>query len=473
MKYARIEIVAIISIIAVLAIVWASKYTSYTGVNTAPPLLPSSDNNTEVDSDTYINWGEVYSTATSTSVSKVQGKTLSDKDIDNAIIAESNTDGVILKKKDANEFDLINGHGALNIFNIAKGDLNGDGFEDALVLGNRCSDSCDITLTVILNHNTTLESFNLNPYGIKNAGAGQATFKNASIRNGIIYITFNTDADSKDKTFAYVLSSTNGTARFYLERQKTDEETQADLSELFKRARAYVIKNSAIGDKFDLILSHYTSAYARFEVTPRDPGNDTAMLVMEFKINSNSNPDSNNGWQGVGVGTAFSDFFTALPEVKINDRYSYADYNFDGYIDRAENVGCGATGNCNYLIELYDPTTKYFNTQINESYISSDTVTQFDDRHFMPVNPVINSKEKIICSFVHGSASEFTFSIFGYKAKAHLFYPIKEIIVESSSTQNTINLVQTTYSFTGNNRKQTSISYIPEGTMSPIPQCSI
>src|SRR3989338_3195032 len=61
--------------------------------------------------------------------------------------------------------------------------------------------------------------------------------------------------------------------------------------------------------------------------------------------------------------------------------YLYADYNFDGFEDRAAQTDCGATGNCNYRLELYNPDAKTF-----YSYIDNGDpligATEFGDKSF-------------------------------------------------------------------------------------------
>ena len=77
--------------------------------------------------------------------------------------------------------------------------------------------------------------------------------------------------------------------------------------------------------------------------------------------------------------------------------YAYADFNFDGYEDRARLVGCG-NANCSYTIQLFEAAKNNF-------YITPFSIT----------NPQLNASEKIICSSNKGSANAYAFTIYKYE----------------------------------------------------------
>ncbi|HTE48796.1 MAG TPA: hypothetical protein VK675_02740 [Candidatus Paceibacterota bacterium] len=146
--------------------------------------------------------------------------------------------------------------------------------------------------------------------------------------------------------------------------------------------------------------------------------------------------------------------------------YLYADYDFDGFKDRAELLDCGATGNCSYLIELYNPSTKSFPKTTADL---TDIRIRTDDRNFIVTNPTVNVKEKIICSFSNSSASDYNYYI--YKYSKNYFYPVKEITVELDMSIG--KLARKTFTFERNEPKQQAISYISADTESSIPDCTL
>ncbi len=138
-----------------------------------------------------------------------------------------------------------------------------------------------------------------------------------------------------------------------------------------------------------------------------------------------------------------------------DDTHISADYNFDGYPDKATQLDCGATGNCSYAIDLYNPTTKKLNPVPSE-YPFSDSV-KISDNIFTIVNPEINSDEKIICSFANSGATTYNFRI--YEHIPGYFVVTKAI---SRDYDNNAKLVQTTTNYkNGSVSGQNSITIDP------------
>jgi hypothetical protein len=77
--------------------------------------------------------------------------------------------------------------GGYNVNLISRGDLNGDGYQDAFVWGTWCGASCGSIFTVILNkENGILDTFRVVPEGFVSSSAAQYGVKNIVINNGII-----------------------------------------------------------------------------------------------------------------------------------------------------------------------------------------------------------------------------------------------------------------------------------------------
>lgn len=83
--------------------------------------------------------------------------------------------------------------GGYNINFISKGDLNNDGFEDAVVHGTICGASCGSKFTVILGAYRAINSaFSVNLKGFVSAGASQYHVDNIKIdTDGVVIISFN------------------------------------------------------------------------------------------------------------------------------------------------------------------------------------------------------------------------------------------------------------------------------------------
>ncbi len=93
-----------------------------------------------------------------------------------------------------------------------------------------------------------------------------------------------------------------------------------------------------------------------------------------------------------------------------------ADYNFDGYPDRLKMLDCGATGNCDYEVEFYNPTTK---TYAPMSGVGEETFTL--------INPVVNKEEQLACSYANTGAGSYYLGIYRFAVSAKGFVLVKEL----------------------------------------------
>lgn len=120
---------------------------------------------------------------------------------------------------------------------VARGDVNGDGYEDAIVQGVTCGASCSINLYVVLNNkntNTQLAVLGDGFTGYMPSSAVKSQLTNVTIQDGTISLTgYGLDCGgdlSSDsnictqekwnvlKTIKFKLDSTNGASKYYLKR---------------------------------------------------------------------------------------------------------------------------------------------------------------------------------------------------------------------------------------------------------------
>ncbi len=81
-------------------------------------------------------------------------------------------------------------HGSLWIEKIVRGDINGDGYEDAVILSGSCGASCGISFTIALQKSDgSVEEINPNLEKITTSGAARTGIDDIEIKNGIISIT--------------------------------------------------------------------------------------------------------------------------------------------------------------------------------------------------------------------------------------------------------------------------------------------
>lgn len=83
-----------------------------------------------------------------------------------------------------------NVRGGFDVAFIAKGDLNNDGLEDAVVAGTHCAASCGKFFGIVINKGENLtDTFSVVPEDFVMSGATQYGVENIVINNGIISIT--------------------------------------------------------------------------------------------------------------------------------------------------------------------------------------------------------------------------------------------------------------------------------------------
>ena len=123
---------------------------------------------------------------------------------------------------------MFEGHGGISMISVAKGDLNNNGYEDAVIADLWCAASCGTQFIVVLNNASMfnkpeidipedfsrIQSFEISPEEIQTTGAGQVTIKKVEIKEGLIFITF--EDKNNTKVYKYELDSRNGDAKYYL-----------------------------------------------------------------------------------------------------------------------------------------------------------------------------------------------------------------------------------------------------------------
>ncbi len=119
---------------------------------------------------------------------------------------------------------------------IARGDVNGDGYEDAITKVSTCGASCATDLNIVINNkniNAKVLDVSFDP-GFKSSSATKSDVTNISIKDGIISLAgygldcggnLNQESDictqekwSIVKTIKFKLKSNNGASKYYLER---------------------------------------------------------------------------------------------------------------------------------------------------------------------------------------------------------------------------------------------------------------
>ena len=145
---------------------------------------------------------------------------ITNSDIEQAIIANNSTQGNPVRKVSSSQYDFLSGRGSLIVNYTAKGDLNGDGLEDAIVQETWCSASCGAVFTFIVNLKNTssqrpIRVFDLTPPGIVLTGYKQATIRSVTINKGVISISANDG--TKNFTNKYKLKLA-GTSTYYLQK---------------------------------------------------------------------------------------------------------------------------------------------------------------------------------------------------------------------------------------------------------------
>ncbi|MES2623539.1 MAG: hypothetical protein V4576_04005 [Patescibacteria group bacterium] len=131
-----------------------------------------------------------------------QGK-ISDSDIDNALLMLSMKKKESPKRLSYGKYQIFDGHGEIDIVLTAKGDLNNDGFEDAIVQELWCAASCGKTFVAILNVGGKTKAFDVTPPDITLAGYKQFSINEIDIQDGVVGILANNG--TKDMLYQYTL----------------------------------------------------------------------------------------------------------------------------------------------------------------------------------------------------------------------------------------------------------------------------
>jgi len=182
----------LISLLLILLTVFAFTFSWHTSTQYAPPSPLEIYKPTGSSTIPGMSQGGTFSKASSTVALISQGKTLSNQDIDAAIVGINRLQGIDISKDTAGTgYVLFNNHGYLQNNFLAKGDLNNDGYEDALFEGLWCAASCGDDFTLIINKDGKQAYVaEMDPPGLQASGAGYATINDVSIKGQTISITF-------------------------------------------------------------------------------------------------------------------------------------------------------------------------------------------------------------------------------------------------------------------------------------------
>ncbi len=246
--------------------------------------------------------------------------------------------------------------------------------------------------------------------------------------------------------------------------------SQEELQTLFQGAREYVVKNSALGNNFELTLSKYTFNEVIFDVTDRLFNTGWASLVMRRIMEGR-----NDGWE-VAIMSVGNTYAINLLYPRLFDgyySYSYADYNFDGLIDRIgmDPKLCGATGNCPYFVEFYDPAIKGFRDPKGGSYEPFGDDLRLVEGSFMPTNPEVNQKEKIVCEYIDEGTSGY--NVLFHEYSDEYFIPKKQIEMEFNSESKKFEKKMYTFDTKNKKRILQSSSILPLDTEISHAPCTL
>ena len=134
-------------------------------------------------------------------------RVLSDSDIMRGVIKVFEQEDKIKVVEEKGNLSFIDESGkkfgGWNQIKLARGDIDTDGVEDALIVGTWCAASCGTTFTIALANN---EVFNVKPDGIETSGWMQYAIQKVEIKNGLIYVTADTHKKGEErKVFEYRL----------------------------------------------------------------------------------------------------------------------------------------------------------------------------------------------------------------------------------------------------------------------------
>lgn len=143
-----------------------------------------------------------YMTSTTTTTQNVVGSTLSDDVIANLFSCaedKSDSEGVKMTKGEKGSYGCETSLITQYITSITRGDINNDGYEDALVVEGHCGASCGNSIYIVLNQKNGIGKL----IGVSidkhiSSGASQTSIKNITINDGIVAITANGFKDSSN-----------------------------------------------------------------------------------------------------------------------------------------------------------------------------------------------------------------------------------------------------------------------------------
>lgn len=124
-------------------------------------------------------------------------------------------EGIDLKKESNSKFYIYSSPTGTHTINlIAKGDLNGDGLQDAIIWADVCGATCSIYFLAVVNNDNNLpEAFNVVADGILTSSAKRSGVKSIAIKNGIVSINADIfdkfNGDRINQTFNYKLVGKN------------------------------------------------------------------------------------------------------------------------------------------------------------------------------------------------------------------------------------------------------------------------
>ncbi|MEI8062376.1 MAG: hypothetical protein WCG97_03735 [bacterium] len=165
-----------------------------------------------LSSDSYseANWGRKMMASynanhqnNATSTEKKVSPTFSDEVIANLFSCaedKSDSDGVKMTKGQNGTYGCKTSLTTEYITSITHGDINNDGYEDALVEEGHCGASCGTSIYAVLNQkNGVGKLIGVNIDSLVSSGASQTYIKSISIKDGVISIKANGFKDSANR----------------------------------------------------------------------------------------------------------------------------------------------------------------------------------------------------------------------------------------------------------------------------------
>lgn len=107
--------------------------------------------------------------------------------------------------------DVPRNDSSYTVDNIFRGNLNGDNYEDAVVVATACGASCGTDISFVINNPNNAVAVPVINNNLQLSGAAQVTIKNIVITNGKVAITVNDPLTNSLKTYnyAFVNNQTN------------------------------------------------------------------------------------------------------------------------------------------------------------------------------------------------------------------------------------------------------------------------